>query len=410
VVHICKHSRNLSRSACGVQTAHAISAELVRITHQESSRVQACLELDYEVGLNVRDAPWPNLRAGLAAEEPLPWDLLFALALVDARSGGGGGADPFWAEYVAALLPAPESLTLPFCQPGAALAALQHPRVAAAAAAQQARLAGAFPRLAAPAAAAAVAHPTLLEWGLACVRSRAFQLGPSRFAYVPFLDCANHAVDPNADFRAAPDAGAVELVATGDLKVGDEVTLSYTGPGGATNRRLLVQYGFVHEENPADRLDLGLTQGYISPKPLRGSPCALTRGPPMPCVPICVLQPSAGCCCPVSTLEQVPHGQADFNVRNQCTRARMQGRRAEPRPLPGRARRPPLWRHAPRRGPSAALRDEVSPHVRQRRVGAAEPAAGALGGGRVRRGAAGDDLVPSQWRIVFRSCVMVRRA
>ena len=54
-----------------------------------------------------------------------------------------------------------------------------------------------------------------------------------------------------------------------------QVTISYTGPRGATNRRLLVQYGFVQQANPSDRLDLGLMKdgSYIGTKPLQGNPC-----------------------------------------------------------------------------------------------------------------------------------------
>lgn len=43
--------------------------------------------------------------------------------------------------------------------------------------------------------------PTFFEWAFACVRSRAFRLGDQRFAYVPFMDVANHAERPNAAFR-----------------------------------------------------------------------------------------------------------------------------------------------------------------------------------------------------------------
>lgn len=86
--------------------------------------VQACLDLDYTVGLNIRDAPWPLLKSAL--EEPeTPWDLLFALALLDARNREG---DPFWTAYVAAFLPPAKALTLPFCQSQEALRALQHPQ------------------------------------------------------------------------------------------------------------------------------------------------------------------------------------------------------------------------------------------------------------------------------------------
>lgn len=40
-----------------------------------------------------------------------------------------------------------------------------------------------------------------MEWGFACVRSRAFRLGPEAFAFVPFLDMANHAVSVCARAR-----------------------------------------------------------------------------------------------------------------------------------------------------------------------------------------------------------------
>jgi len=50
--------------------------------------------------------------------------------------------------------------------------------------------------------------PTYLQWGLACVRSRAFVVGKEAFGCVPFLDAANHAADPNADHRRAAAAAA----------------------------------------------------------------------------------------------------------------------------------------------------------------------------------------------------------
>ncbi len=43
--------------------------------------------------------------------------------------------------------------------------------------------------------------PSFFEWAFACVRSRAFQLGEQRYAFVPFLDIANHSPTPNAGFR-----------------------------------------------------------------------------------------------------------------------------------------------------------------------------------------------------------------
>jgi hypothetical protein len=270
--------------------------------------MQACIDLNYDVGLNLRDAPWPELKAALASKggSDVSWDILFALALVDGRAGDG---DPFWAAYATTFLPSPDTLTLPFCQNPAALRELQHPQVQAAAVAQQARLSAAFPHLAAPAdphfeGGEQGGGATLIQWGLACVRSRAFQLSKSHFAYIPFLDMANHSAAPSGNFRGSPDSRAIELVAAQDLEQGQEVTLSYTGSQGATNRRLLVQYGFVIEENASDRLDLGLRDGYIGTKPLRSNPYAPAfifppvhhhlHHPPIVCLIPLLLAPTGG--------------------------------------------------------------------------------------------------------------------
>lgn len=43
--------------------------------------------------------------------------------------------------------------------------------------------------------------PTWLQWAFACVRSRAFKLADECFAFVPFLDVANHEEEPSCDFR-----------------------------------------------------------------------------------------------------------------------------------------------------------------------------------------------------------------
>ena len=70
--------------------------------------------------------------------------------------------------------------------------------------------------------------PTYMQWGLACVRSRALQLSKDRFAMVPFLDVANHASEPNAAFRISVSDDAVELVALSDIAAGQEAVISYT--------------------------------------------------------------------------------------------------------------------------------------------------------------------------------------
>lgn len=154
---------------------------------------------------------------------------------------------------------------------------------------------------------------TPLQWALACVRSRAFQLTSTLFAQVPFCDLANHSDRANAmvrplreseaeqssepedldselkdledltdDHPEEPETGAkasgdslsVVLMATENIAEGSEITISYTGVSGATNRRLMVQYGFVIPENQHDRLDFELFEGYVGTTPLRGAPCA----------------------------------------------------------------------------------------------------------------------------------------
>lgn len=94
---------------------------------------------------------------------------------------------------------------------------------------------------------------TWMQWAFACVRSRIFQLDASCFAFVPFLDMANHALPPVAAFHR--NGSAVEMLAVADALEGDEVTMCYTPLEGYANQRLMQQYGFVLEGgNAADRL------------------------------------------------------------------------------------------------------------------------------------------------------------
>lgn len=93
--------------------------------------------------------------------------------------------------------------------------------------AMQERLAGLLPGLAVP--MHGDCETTFMQWGLASVRSRAFQLKErNRFAFVPFLDIANHAPQPNSAFRNSEPAAAIELVAVADLEPGQEAFISYT--------------------------------------------------------------------------------------------------------------------------------------------------------------------------------------
>ena len=108
-------------------------------------------------------------------------------------------------DYADAILPAASELSLAFCLPEDVLAELQDSSIQANALAQRERLAGLFPSLAAPTDGTQL--PSLLR-SFACVRSRAFKASDDCFAFVPFLDTANHANEPNADFRCTPEGSS----------------------------------------------------------------------------------------------------------------------------------------------------------------------------------------------------------
>jgi len=109
---------------------------------------------------------------------------------------------------------------------------------------QQERLHDLFPDMVPSPDAPEAEYPTPLMWAWALVRSRAFSCGPNHFAFVPFLDMANHAGHPNADFECAVRAGgSYTLRAACPLPAGAEVTISYAPQ--MDNQRQFAQYGFV---------------------------------------------------------------------------------------------------------------------------------------------------------------------
>eukprot|EP00240_Pyramimonas_obovata_P007835 CAMPEP_0118928376 /NCGR_PEP_ID=MMETSP1169-20130426/5638_1 /TAXON_ID=36882 /ORGANISM="Pyramimonas obovata, Strain CCMP722" /LENGTH=178 /DNA_ID=CAMNT_0006870327 /DNA_START=158 /DNA_END=691 /DNA_ORIENTATION=- len=109
--------------------------------------LELCLRAEREEAISVPNGSWDQLTQGLVVgwprlqtfyeEYPLPWEVRFAVCLLDAAEGNASSA--FWGKY-AALLPAPLDLPVLGSLQARALAALQDPTTADSAAADQARL------------------------------------------------------------------------------------------------------------------------------------------------------------------------------------------------------------------------------------------------------------------------------
>lgn len=103
-----------------------------------------------------------------------------------------------------------------------------------------------------------------LGWASACASSRAFKVrGPnSTPSMLPVIDVCNHSFSPSATVRLVDGSdGDVELVATRELSAGEAIELNY---GNLSNDELLLDYGFIIENNPYDvvklRWDLKLVE------------------------------------------------------------------------------------------------------------------------------------------------------
>ena len=95
-----------------------------------------------------------------------------------------------------------------------------------------------------------------LGWASACASSRAFKVrGPtSTPSMLPVIDVCNHSFTPSAAVRLLESGdGDVELVATRDLDAGEAIELNY---GNLSNDDLLLDYGFIIENNPYDVVKL----------------------------------------------------------------------------------------------------------------------------------------------------------
>ena len=95
-----------------------------------------------------------------------------------------------------------------------------------------------------------------LGWASACASSRAFKVrGPtSTPSMLPVIDVCNHSFTPSATVRLLESGdGDVELVATRELDAGEAIELNY---GNLSNDDLLLDYGFIIENNPYDVVKL----------------------------------------------------------------------------------------------------------------------------------------------------------
>lgn len=91
-----------------------------------------------------------------------------------------------------------------------------------------------------------------LGWATVSASSRAFRVGErSTPTMLPVIDACNHSFEPSAKVR--PVDGGVELVTSRNLKAGEPIELSY---GELANDELLLDYGFIVENNPFDTVKL----------------------------------------------------------------------------------------------------------------------------------------------------------
>ncbi|CAN0471052.1 unnamed protein product, partial [Phaeothamnion confervicola] len=95
-----------------------------------------------------------------------------------------------------------------------------------------------------------VVNVNSLGWGVVTAASRAMYLtGPDGLPeLVPFVDMANHALDPNAEVNFSRE---VRLVALRPIRAGEPVEISY---GDLANDQTLLDYGFIEARNSRDRV------------------------------------------------------------------------------------------------------------------------------------------------------------
>lgn len=170
--------------------------------------------------------------------------------------GGAGGA--FWSAY-RQLLPTPPLVTHLLTLPEPWLAEVQDESMQARAVELREKLNSLYPKLDSHAVHPATSGyeamgapmdqiPKPLQYMYALVVSRCFAMSDGNtFAFVPFLDMANHAARPTANFGS--DASKFVLQALQPLMEGDEVSVCYGED--YTTMRLFEQYGFAPAQGTA---------------------------------------------------------------------------------------------------------------------------------------------------------------
>jgi len=91
-----------------------------------------------------------------------------------------------------------------------------------------------------------------------CGVAAAVQSGREVLSLLPMVDQVNHASGPPPDLQFDPVQARWELRAGTSYEPGDEVVFSY---GDKDSDTLLLQHGFVEENNPSDTLDLPIPGG-----------------------------------------------------------------------------------------------------------------------------------------------------
>lgn len=105
----------------------------------------------------------------------------------------------------------------------------------------------------------------VLGWAFAAVTSRAFRPGGPESAGVllPLIDMCNHSFSPNAKVvgtSSRKTKGSLSLVAVRDIAADESIMLCY---GNLPNDFLLLDYGFVIEDNPYDTVKLAFDVGFV---------------------------------------------------------------------------------------------------------------------------------------------------